>query len=177
MEEQMSKVREELEKAIGMKQKKGQDDQAYMKKLSETIDVKLPDAEFDALSEEAQAWQNEAIEAIGSKDDIPDFPEDKPVKKGKKVEEEEEEEKPKKKAVSKKKVEEEPKKKVKKEGELGDSTKILHIICDDMDADVASIIKTASKKGLGLSESTIKIRFYITHEILKYLKENKRLKG
>ena len=221
-------VREEVEKAVGIKRKPKDSDQTWFKRLAEAVDSKLSDDEFSALSEPAQEWLNAAIEAVSADDDVPDFSsstktvdkkgkkvvekeeeeEEKPKKKGKKVveeeEEEDEDEKPKKKGKKvveeeededededekpkkkgKKVVEEEedededekPKKKVakkekkeKKAGEVGDSTKLLYIICDNPKANVEKILAIAAKKGMTLSDATIKIRYSLTQLILKYL--------
>lgn len=69
----MSKIQQELAAATEVKQKRGQDDQEYMKALVKgTSD--LDDAAWNKLSTEAQDWFNEAADAVNAKKSIPTFP-------------------------------------------------------------------------------------------------------
>jgi len=86
----MSVIRKELEKAIKIKQNKGEDYQEYLERLADESDD-LSDKKFDGLSKEAQDWLNKAVSALEKNKAVADFPdsesdeeeEEKPAKKGK----------------------------------------------------------------------------------------------
>lgn len=92
----MSKIRKELEKAIGTKQEKDEDYQEYIERLADESDG-LSDDDFDGLSEEAQGWLNTAVSALDKNKEVKDFPDNK-------AEEEEKKEKPSKKEKKEKKA-------------------------------------------------------------------------
>jgi len=119
-------VRAELLEAYGVKPKKNEEDAALAERVAKKMSDDEDEEKYDALSDEAKAWYEEAAEALGEggSGEVEPMPtleeeeeeeEEKPKKSAKKAakksskkdeeEEEEEEEKPKKK--SKKKDEEE----------------------------------------------------------------------
>lgn len=69
----MSAIEKELTAAAKIKPKKGEDRQAYFKRLCKAI-YNIKDPEWEALSVEAQDWQNDAAERLKAGDPIPEFP-------------------------------------------------------------------------------------------------------
>jgi hypothetical protein len=68
----MSKVEQELVEATGCKTKEGESRQKYLRRLHD--DVKdMDDDEWEALSDSAQKWYNQAADARNNKEDLPDF--------------------------------------------------------------------------------------------------------
>lgn len=57
-----SKIEQELQKATGVKPKKGESRQGYLHRLAKEAFDKLPDATFNKLSKAAQGWVNDASE-------------------------------------------------------------------------------------------------------------------
>lgn len=76
----MHEVEREIVKASGYKvQRKFSDRQDYLKSLLNSV-AKMNDDGFEALSDEAAAWANAAVEANNSRsEDIPDFDEVAPA--------------------------------------------------------------------------------------------------
>jgi hypothetical protein len=68
----MSEIKTELMKAANAKEKKGEDFQAFAKRLTGLVQA-LPDDSWDKLSKNAQDWVNEAATAINAKKDIPNI--------------------------------------------------------------------------------------------------------
>lgn len=68
-----SKIEKELSDAAEIDPKRGEDRQDWLLRLSVGVS-KLPDAEWEKLSPEAQDWMNEAADYIEKKTDIADFP-------------------------------------------------------------------------------------------------------
>lgn len=69
----MSAIEKELLGATKLKAKKGEDRQVYLKRLMKAV-YALKDPEWEALSTEAQDWQNGAAEQNKAGATIPDFP-------------------------------------------------------------------------------------------------------
>ena len=67
-------VKEIIEGAVPkITQKRGEDQQDYLSRLAEAVS-EVDDATWNSLGNEAQAWVNEAIEAINNNKTIADFP-------------------------------------------------------------------------------------------------------
>lgn len=69
-------VREELMKLTGVKSKKGEDEQVFLRRLFNAANS-LPDADWPKLSNESQVWCNsasEALEANPKSATLPDLP-------------------------------------------------------------------------------------------------------
>jgi hypothetical protein len=64
-------VYDELTGALKLSQKKGEDDQAHLRKLVEKVN-ELSDKEWEGLSRKAQAWVNSAVDAVEAQEDIPE---------------------------------------------------------------------------------------------------------
>lgn len=72
----MHAIERDLIKASGYKaQRKFADRQDYLKSILNAVS-KLEDDDFNVLKDEAADWVNAAVEAVNSRDDIPDFDED-----------------------------------------------------------------------------------------------------
>ncbi len=69
-----SEVEQELLKAVGSKFKppKKADRQDYLAALVQAV-IRLSDAHYDELSDEADQWQTAAVEALNNKSNIPEF--------------------------------------------------------------------------------------------------------
>lgn len=67
-------VREEIEKAAAVKRNRGEEDEDYAKRMIDKI-TELGDADWAKLSAGAQAWFNEAVDAMNDNKEIPAFPE------------------------------------------------------------------------------------------------------
>lgn len=71
----MHTIERDLIKASGYKaQRKFADRQDYLKSILNAVS-KLEDDDFNVLTDEVADWVNAAVEAVNSKDDIPDFDE------------------------------------------------------------------------------------------------------
>ena len=72
----MSKIRQELVDAAGIKQKDGESENAFLVRLVAHISDsdKFSGEKWDGLSEKAQDWNNNAADAISDKKDLPPFP-------------------------------------------------------------------------------------------------------
>jgi hypothetical protein len=70
---QESAIEKELCEAAVVKEKKNEDRQKYLSRLMRAVS-KLPDPEWEALSKEAQDWNNGAAEAHKAGDELEDFP-------------------------------------------------------------------------------------------------------
>lgn len=74
----MHTIERELIKASKYKaQRKFADRQDYLKSILNAVS-KLEEDDFDVLTDGAADWANAAVEAVNSRDDIPDFDEDTP---------------------------------------------------------------------------------------------------
>lgn len=69
----MSKIEKQLAEATEVTRKRGESDQDYMKRLVKGVS-ELKDADWEALSPEAQNWFNDAADNLNKKKDLPDFP-------------------------------------------------------------------------------------------------------
>lgn len=69
----MSKIQEELVELTEVKQKRKENEQEYLYRLAEATS-NAADSDWDELSEEAQQWVNDAIQAKNDDEDIPEFP-------------------------------------------------------------------------------------------------------
>jgi hypothetical protein len=68
----VSEIEQELLDATGCKAKEGESRQKYLRRLHD--DVKdMDDDEWEALSDGAQKWYNQAADARNDKEDLPDF--------------------------------------------------------------------------------------------------------
>ena len=96
-------VRAELLEAYGVKPKKNEEDAALAERVAKKMSDDEDEEKYDALSDEAKAWYEEAAEALGEggSGEVEPMPtleeeeeeeEEKPKKKSKKKDEEEEEE-------------------------------------------------------------------------------------
>lgn len=72
-----SKIQNELQAATKVTMKRGESFQDYAKRLVLAVQD-LSDKEWDALSEPAQDWFNDAGDAINAKQDVKDFPDAEP---------------------------------------------------------------------------------------------------
>lgn len=68
----MSAIKVELTKAVKIKQKKSEDDQAFFGRIVRAIGQADQEV-WDGLSEDAQTWYNEAVDAMEAKTDIAGF--------------------------------------------------------------------------------------------------------
>ena len=75
----MSKIKSELIEVTGVKEKRGEDEQDFLDRMVVSVS-ELSDQDWDGLSEDAQAWFNDAAEAKNKKKDITGFPEEKPAR-------------------------------------------------------------------------------------------------
>ena len=66
----MSNVKSELAKVLKLKQKDGEDLDAYARRLAVAAN-KIPDDAWETLSEPVQLWVNDALKAIEKKEDLP----------------------------------------------------------------------------------------------------------
>jgi len=66
----MSNVQSELAKVLKLKQKDGEDLDAYARRLAVAAN-KIPDDAWETLSEPAQLWVNAALKAIEKKEELP----------------------------------------------------------------------------------------------------------
>lgn len=73
MTEAIKSIEEELSEATGVTKEESESKNKYLSRLLRSCS-KLPDEMWDSLSNEAQQWVNDGIEAMTSKVDIPDFP-------------------------------------------------------------------------------------------------------
>lgn len=69
----MGKIREELMKAAEVAPKRGEDDSAFLIRLQKAISEEISEEVWDALSDEAQDWNNDAADAITAGKPIPPF--------------------------------------------------------------------------------------------------------
>jgi hypothetical protein len=77
----MHKVERELVKKTKVdEQEDGEDRQDFLKRLCEAVNV-LEEDDWEAMSEGAKAWANNATRAIKDEKDLPDFEEAKPARK------------------------------------------------------------------------------------------------
>jgi hypothetical protein len=168
-----SPIEQELCGLVDIQQNAEESRQKFLKRLIGKID-KVPDADWEKLSTQAQKWHGDAIKAIDAGEDVPDFPdiEERPVastrtRSSAAAEEEEAPRKkkgagngaatqkdpaPKKEAA--KKDEPAPKKEAapKKPSAL---TEIKKMILANPKIDPAGIAEGLTKKGLTASSSTI----------------------
>lgn len=63
-------IASELAEVAKCPPKKGEDEQSYLKRLVTAVNA-LQDEEWKQISEKAQSWANEAIDAIEAKTDVP----------------------------------------------------------------------------------------------------------
>lgn len=91
----MSAIEKELLAVTKLKLKKDEDRQDYLARLCKAV-AKIKDPEWEALSSEAQEWNNDAAEAVRASANIVDFPDTaKPAPKPEpEVDEEDDEEAP-----------------------------------------------------------------------------------
>ena len=74
-----SKIETELLEATGLRAKKSEDREDFLKRMTKAVASKtFPEEKWDDLSEEAQNWANDAAEALQAKKEIPDFPDAEP---------------------------------------------------------------------------------------------------
>jgi len=71
----MSKIMTELCNAAEIDKKRGEDEQDFFLRLALAVN-KLPDAEWNKLTQKAQDWVNNASDATNAKKDIPGFDEE-----------------------------------------------------------------------------------------------------
>jgi ribosome maturation factor RimP len=69
----MSKIQKELTEAAEVDPKRGEDRQDFLLRLALAVN-KLPDADWNKLSKDAQAWVNDAADAANAKKELPEFP-------------------------------------------------------------------------------------------------------
>lgn len=73
----MPTIRQELERAAGMKQSKDESKKEFTKRLVKYIARDLADPDWDKLSEEAQDWNNAAVLEVDA-GRFPEFPDESP---------------------------------------------------------------------------------------------------
>ncbi len=69
----MGKIREELMKAAEVAPKRGEDDGTFLIRLQKAISEEISEEVWNALSDEAQDWNNDAADAITAGKPIPPF--------------------------------------------------------------------------------------------------------
>ena len=69
MAKDLNAIRKELEAATGVERSKSEDEQEYLKRIVRKVSA-LNNKEWDKLTEEAQAWFNDAAKAMNDKDPI-----------------------------------------------------------------------------------------------------------
>lgn len=151
-----SEIEKELLSATKMKSKKDEDRQSYLVRLMRS-GAKLADADWEALSSEAQDWNNGAAESHkgGRKiDDFPDLPE---------VDEEPEE-------VVEEKIPEKP-----KAERVGRKSSACHVIKTMVvrkpSISVAELIEKLKGKSLKISDVTVATIRSDTRDTLRVLNE------
>lgn len=77
----MSKIQKELSDAAEIDPKRDEERQAFLLRLAMAVN-KLPNAVWDALSEGAQNWMNDAADAATAKKPLPEFPDAEPPASG-----------------------------------------------------------------------------------------------
>lgn len=89
----MSAIEKELLAVTKLKSKKDEDRQDYLARLCKAV-AKIKDPEWEALSSEAQEWNNDAAEAVRAAANIVDFPDAAKSAPKPEVDEEDDEEAP-----------------------------------------------------------------------------------
>jgi len=110
----MSAIKKELMEATGVAQKRGQDEQEYLKALVKGVSD-LDDKGWNGLSVLAQDWFNEAADAVNAKKEVASFPD------AEKEEVKEEEATPRRRAASKEESDDKP---AQKDPKVGDDVVI-----------------------------------------------------
>ena len=78
----MSKsVKDEILGLVKVDKKRGDDEQAYMKRVVAAV-TELADVDWDKLSDEAQAWFNDAVDRVNDRKEIIPFLDEAPAQIG-----------------------------------------------------------------------------------------------
>lgn len=69
----LTPLESDIRQVLGIRYRSHQDRQEYLRKLCRKAD-RLPDAQWEELSPDLQAWINEGLRAMNNKLPVPDFP-------------------------------------------------------------------------------------------------------
>jgi len=152
-------IEAELTKATGLKKKARESKARWAGRLVRGAQD-LEDAKWEKLSEGAQQWVNDAVEAMNEENDIPEFPSDEasPAKKTTKKKA------AKKKAASKKSKDEEeertPEPKEKKKPKRGGGQRYREIFLTNPEMTKEELLEAITNEGFKLSVGTADIIYY-----------------
>jgi len=172
----MATVAEEILAKTGVKKKVGEKKQVFLAKVLRAVN-ELPEEEWAALSEAAQQWSNDAVQALEDKVDILDFPKaGKPKTKAAAAEPDVEPEAPAEAATVPDEPKVEPKKTAKTapKKKKGSTVRLKELMVLHEDWDKQKVFDTLLGEGFSLATSTFETMFYDTRTTLEVIK---RLKG